>query len=209
MKDLGPADMILRMKICRYSDESSLSLSHSIERMLHKFDFYDFKPISTPYDSSIALKKNTGEPVSQLEYSQLIGSLLYISNRTRPDISYAVGRLSRYTSSPSKEHWTALERIFRYFRGTIGYCLTYTRYPDVIEGYSDAIWVTDSHSVKSTTGYIFMFGGAVVSWKSCKQKVIAGNTMESELIALDTTCLEAKWLKDLLSKFYIMPRHIL
>ena len=81
-----------------------------------------------------------GEPVSQLEYSQLIGSLLYISNRIRPDISYAVDRLSRYTSNPSKEHWTALERVFRNLRSTIGYCLTYTGYPDIIEGYSDANW---------------------------------------------------------------------
>jgi len=70
-----------------------LRLSHSIERLLHKFDLYSSKFISTPYDSSIALK-NTDELVSQLEYSQLIGSLLYISKRMRPDISYAVGRLN-------------------------------------------------------------------------------------------------------------------
>ena len=88
---------------------------------------------------------------------------LYISNRTRPDISYVVGRLSRYTSKPSREYWTALERVFRYFRCTIGYCLTYTGYPNVMEGYSDANWVTDSNSAKSTTGYVFMFSGAAVS----------------------------------------------
>ena len=81
MKNLGHADMKLRIKISRTPDRISLSLSHSIERMLHKFNFYDSKPISTPFDSSIALKKNTGEPVSQLNYSQLIDSLIYISNR--------------------------------------------------------------------------------------------------------------------------------
>jgi len=106
--------------------------------------------------------KNTSEPVSQLKYSQLISSLLYISNKTRPNISYA-GRLSRYISIPSREHYTALERVFRYLRGTIGYCLTYTEYPDVILGYNDANWVTYSNSVKSTTGYVFMFGGADMS----------------------------------------------
>jgi len=79
MKDLGPADMILRMKIFRTPNEISLGLSHSIERMFHKFDFYNSKPISIPYDYSISLKKNTDEPVSQLKYSQLIGLLLYIS----------------------------------------------------------------------------------------------------------------------------------
>ena len=111
MKDLSPIDMILGMKIFRTPNGISLSLSHSIEKMLHKFDFCNSKPIFTPYDSSIALKKNMGEPVSQLKYSQLRGSLLYISNRIRPDISYAVGRLSRYTSKPSGEHWTALREF--------------------------------------------------------------------------------------------------
>jgi len=51
-------------------------MSHSIEKMLHKFDFYNSKTISTPYDFSIALKRNTGEHVSQLKYFELIGSLL-------------------------------------------------------------------------------------------------------------------------------------
>ena len=78
-----------------------------------------------------------GELVSQLKYSHLIGSLFYISNKTRPNISYTLGRLSRYTSNPSREHWTALERVFRYLRGLMGYCLTYTGYPNVMEGYSD------------------------------------------------------------------------
>jgi len=60
---------------------------------------------------------------------------------------------------------------------------------------------------KSIIGYIFMFGG-VVSWKFCKQTVIARSNMESEFIALDTTCLEAEWLKDLLPEFYIVPKPI-
>jgi len=80
-----------------------------------------------------------------------------------PDIFYAVGKLSRYTSKPTREQWTALERIFRYLRRTIGYCLTYTEYPNVIKGYSDANCVTDSNNVKSTSGYVFIFGDADVS----------------------------------------------
>ena len=58
---------------------------------------------------------------------------------------------------------TALERVFRYLRGTIGYCLTYTGYLNVIKGYNNANWITDSNSVKSTTGYIFMSNGAAMS----------------------------------------------
>jgi hypothetical protein len=144
------------------------------------------------------LKKNSGTPVSQLRYSQMIGSLLYIANKTRPDIAYAVGRLSRHTHNPSKDHWVAVERVFRYLRGTLKHSLCYTGFPDVVEGYSDANWITDSTDVKSTSGYIFLFGGAAISWGSKKQTVISRSTTESELIALDTTCTEAEWIKNLL-----------
>ena len=85
-----------------------------------------------------------------------------MSNRTRLDIAYTVGRLIWYTINPNKEYQTALERVFSYLRGIIGYYLTYTSYPDAIKGYSDANWVTDSNSVKSTTGFVFMFGCAFV-----------------------------------------------
>jgi len=54
-----------------------------------------------------------------------------------------------------------------------------------------------------------MFGGAAVSWKSFKQTEIAQSIMEFELIAFDTTCLKAEWLKHLLSEFYIVPKPIL
>lgn len=208
MKDLGVVDMILGMKVSKTPNGISLSLTHCIERMLKKFGFFECRPVNTPYDSSIPLKKNEGEPVRQHEYAQLIGSLLYIANRTRPDIAYAVGRLSRYTSNPSQEHWTALERVFKYLKGTLSYKLEYNGFPSVIEGYSDANWVTDSDNVKSTSGFVFLLGGAAVSWKSCKQTVIARSTMEAELIALDTTCSEAEWLKDFTSDLPVMTKPI-
>ena len=95
-------------------------------------------------------------------------SLLYILNRTRPDVAYAVGRLSRYTSNPSEEHWKALERIFRYLKGALDYSLLFSNYLEVLEGYSDANWITDNLDVKFTTGYLFMFGGGAVSLDSYK-----------------------------------------
>lgn len=113
MKDLGEAYIILGMKLERTPGGITLDQSGILEKMLKKFNYYDLNPVSTPYDPSSNLTKNTGQPVSQLEYSQIIGSLLYIANKTRPDIAYAVGRLSRYTHNPSIEHWTALERVCR------------------------------------------------------------------------------------------------
>ncbi|WMV55478.1 hypothetical protein MTR67_048863 [Solanum verrucosum] len=66
------------------------------------------------------------------------------------------------------------------------------------EGYSDVNWITRSNEVKSTSGYVFTFGGGAVSWKSSKQTCIARSTMEFEFIALDKAGEEVEWLRNFL-----------
>ena len=136
--------------------------------------------------------------MGQLEYSRIIGSLMYLMDCTRPDIANSVNKLARYTSNPNHEHWKAVVRVLRYLRGTANYGLHFTRYPAVLEGYCDANWITGSSTVKSTSGYIFTIGGAAISWKSCKQTCITRSTMESEFIALDLAAEEADWLRSFL-----------
>ena len=76
--------------------------------------------------------------MSQVEYSRVIGSLMFLMSCTRPDIAYAVNRLSSYTSSLRAMHWEGITRVLKYLRFTHDYGLHYTRYPAVLEGYSDA-----------------------------------------------------------------------
>uniref|UniRef100_A0A2N9EK44 Integrase catalytic domain-containing protein n=1 Tax=Fagus sylvatica TaxID=28930 RepID=A0A2N9EK44_FAGSY len=114
------------------------------------------------------------------------------------DIAYSVSKLSRYTSNLGEDHWKAIVRVLRYLKYTLNYGVHYTRYPPVLEGYSDANWISDTNDTKSTSGYVFTFGGATVSWKSSKQTCIARSIMESEFIALDKTGEEAEWLRHFL-----------
>lgn len=58
-------------------------------------------------------------------YRSAIGSLLFLTMITRPDISFAVNLLSRYCENPGASHWGAVKRIFRYIRGTTNFKLTY------------------------------------------------------------------------------------
>ena len=99
MKDLGVADVILGIKLIKLDNVFILTQSHYVEKLLKRFNYYEVKFVLTPYDPNQHLKKNQGESVSQHKYSQLIGSLMYLSKCTRLDISFAVGRLSRYTIS--------------------------------------------------------------------------------------------------------------
>ncbi|KAF5954555.1 hypothetical protein HYC85_007411 [Camellia sinensis] len=133
---------------------------------------------------------------------------MYLMNCTRPDIAYAVSKLSRYTSNPGVEHWKAIIRVLRYLRFTRNIGLNYTRYPAVLEGYCDANWISDTRDSKSTSGYVFTLGGADVSWKSSKQTCIARSTMESEFIALDKAGEEAEWLRHFLEDIPIWPKSV-
>ena len=129
-------------------------------------------------------------------------------NSTRPDLAYAVSRLNRYTSNPSDDHWKALIRVLQFIKGTISYGLHYTSYPPVLEGYSDANWISGESETKSTSGYVFVCGGAAVAWKSTKQTCIARSTMESEFIALDKAAEEAEWLRNFMEDIPLLPKPI-
>ena len=100
---------------------------------------------------------------SQVEYSRVIESLMYLMSCTRPNIAYIVFRLSRYTSNPSADHWKAIVRVLRYLRYTRNYGLHYTRYPAVLEGYSDANWISDIKDSKFISGYVFTLACATIS----------------------------------------------
>ncbi|GKF56389.1 zinc finger, CCHC-type containing protein [Tanacetum coccineum] len=138
MKEMGEADVILGIKIIHASNEIAISQSHYIENVLKKFNYFDCTPMSTPMDTSEKLMLNNDKVVSQLEYSRVIGCLMYAMTCTRPDIAFAVGKLSRYTSNLGTQHWQAIQRVLKYLKKTMDYSLTYTGYPSVLEGYTDA-----------------------------------------------------------------------
>nr|GFB12926.1 hypothetical protein [Tanacetum cinerariifolium] len=101
-----------------------------------------------------------GTLVSQLEYSRAIGCLMYAMISTRPDIAFAVRKLS-------------------------------SGYPSVIEDYFDASWINKMEDHSSTSGWVFLFGGGVISWALKKQTCITSSTMESEFMALAAAANEA------------------
>ena len=168
MKDIKLSDMILEIKITRMSNSLILNQSHYVDKILKRFNKDDFGIAGIPLDNSLHLSKNRGEGFSQIEYFRVIRSLIYLMSCTRPDITYTVSRLSRYTSNPSVDHWKAIVKVLRYLRYTRNYGLYYTRYPAVLKGYSDVNWISDIKDSNSTSGYMFTLAGAVVSWKSSK-----------------------------------------
>ncbi|GJT87121.1 zinc finger, CCHC-type containing protein [Tanacetum coccineum] len=157
MKD--EANVILSIRIKHESNGISISQSYYIEKVLEKFNHFD----CTPMDTSEKLMPNNGQVVSQLKFSRVIGCLMYAMTCTRSDIAFAVGKLSRYTSNPSTQHWQAIQRVLKYLKKTMDYRLTYTSYPSVLEGYTDTSWISNTEDNSSTSGWVFLLGGGAIS----------------------------------------------
>ncbi|GJW81729.1 zinc finger, CCHC-type containing protein [Tanacetum coccineum] len=208
MKDMGEADVILGIKIKRDNKGIVITQSHYIEKILKKFNREDCSPVSTPMDPVEKLKPNTGKPVDQLEYIRAIGCLMYAMTSTRPDIAYTIGRLNRFISIPSRQHWQAITRVFKYLKDTMNYGLSYVGYPSVLEAYSNARWINHVEDSSSTSGWMFLIGGGAISWASKKQTCITGSTMESEFVALAAAVKEAEWLRNLIHEIPIWPKPI-
>ncbi|CAL1362657.1 unnamed protein product [Linum trigynum] len=168
MKDLGEVDTILGIKVKKHSGGFALSQSHYVEKMLKKFEHLDIKEANTPYDVSFKLCANEG----RAEYSSAIGSLMYAMGCARPDIAFAVWKLSRFTSNPSVDHWKAIGKVFGYLKRSKDLGLFYSNFPAVLEAFSDASWITSASDNRSTTGWIFTLGGGAISWASKKQYVL-------------------------------------
>ncbi|GJU89709.1 zinc finger, CCHC-type containing protein [Tanacetum coccineum] len=191
MKDMGEANVILGIKIKCENKRIVITQSHYIEKILKKFNREDYSPVSTPMDLVEKLKPNTSKPVDQLEYSRAICCLMYAMTSTRPNVAYAVGRLSRFTSNLGRQHWQAITRVFKYLKSTMNYGLSYVGYPSVLEGYSDASWINRGEDSSSTSGWVFLLEGGAISWASKKQTCITGSTMESKFVALAAAGKEA------------------
>eukprot|EP00253_Pinus_taeda_P032808 PITA_32808 len=145
------------------------------------------------------------EDMPRVPYASAVGSLMYAMVCTRPDITHAVGVLSRFMSKPGKEHWTAMKRVFIYFRGTSDYGLCYQGRPRLdrvldIRGFVDANWAGDLDQRRSTSGYAFNLFGGAVSWMSKKQSVVALSTIEAVYMAATHASKEAVWLQRMCSR---------
>ena len=133
--------------------------------------------------------------MAQLGYASAIGCLMYLMQCTSPDIAFGVSKLSKFTSNPSVEHWKAIVKVFDYLLKTKGLGLQYSKFPAVLEGYTDASWISNVRDSKSTTGWVFTLAGGEISWKSKKRTCNTYSTIESEFMALASAGQEADWLR--------------
>ncbi|KAL0404177.1 UNVERIFIED_CONTAM: Retrovirus-related Pol polyprotein from transposon TNT 1-94 [Sesamum radiatum] len=134
----------------------------------------------------IALASVYSLPIHQMDVKTvfLYGELEEKIYMDQPEGFVAHGnerKLARYTSCPDRTHWSALDRVLRYLKGTVSLAIHYGRFPVVLEGYSNASWIAKNSGSNGCSGYVFTLGGGALSWKSAKQTLITRSTFEVEL----------------------------
>lgn len=143
------------------------------------------------------------EEMRSIPYLQAVGSLMYLATATRPDISYTVGVLARFSKNPGMQHWKAVKHLFRYLKGSLDFKLTYSPLSNPSEmftTYTDADHAGNPDNGRSTGGYIVKMGTGAISWSSRLQAIVALSTTEAEYVAATAASQEILWLRNLFTE---------
>ena len=208
--DLGELHWILGIEVKCVRERRTIHLSQRsyINSMLRRYGFEDLKPVSLPMEASIRLTSAQSPTTTQqiahmrnIPYQEAVGSLTYVSLGTRPDITYAVQTVSRFSKNPEEAHWEAVKRIFRYLKGTKEFWLTYGGPQKELKGYADAdgSMAEDRHVI---SGYAFLLRGGAISWAAKRQEIVSLSTTESEYVAVTHASKEAIWLQSLITQLF-------
>ncbi|KAL1216951.1 Retrovirus-related Pol polyprotein from transposon RE2 [Cardamine amara subsp. amara] len=215
IKDLGELKYFLGIEICRSPEGLFLSQRKYSLDLLNETGKIRAKPAKTPLEDGYKVRrkgetrtakdgKEEKDPLDNpyedpLHYRRLVGKLIYLT-LTRPDLCFSVSQVSQHMQNPTIYHWSMVDRILRYIKGSPGQGIWMGNNGSAeMVGYCDADYAGDTNDRKSTTSYCTFVGGNLVTCKTKKQKVVYCSSAESEYRAMRKLTNELVWLKALLT----------
>ena len=207
LTDLGEISYYLGLRITRDRTNRTISLDQEkyIQDILSRFQMSSCTPANTPFASGTDLLASSSpaednDPSIVANYQSMVGSLMYAMIGSRPDISYAVSKLSQFSSNPTQQHVKAAKHVLRYLAATKHYSLHYGISDETIFfGHSDSDWAGDKNDRHSTTGYVFLLAGGATCWASRRQPTVALSSTEAEYMAVTDASKHAIWLQTIFS----------
>lgn len=198
-------DCFVGLQILRNREKRSMIVHQNYYTLnnIKRFEMENSKPLSTPMESNLQLSKHgcsIDDRSVEVPYKQAIGSLIYLSKGTRPDISYAVNKLASYADSVKSSHWSGVKRIFRYLKSSSDLGLYYKANDNSIISFSDSDFAGDIDTKKSTSGILLLVNGAPVGWRSSKQTTVATSTTNAEFISASLATSEIICARQFLSE---------
>ncbi|CAI7828560.1 unnamed protein product [Closterium sp. NIES-53] len=188
--DLGELRSYLGLQITRDRARRTIILTQSymVQQVLQRFGFTlssaHATPLATGHSLSAPPSDESVEPSGP--YPELVGCLMYLMTCTRPDLAYPLGLLARYVAPGRhrKVHMDVAKRVLRYLCSTSGMGLVLEGRGDVVlTGHSDASWVDDQATQRSSQGYTFSLGSGSVSWRSTRSSSVLSSSCEAEIYA--------------------------
>lgn len=192
LKNLGKLSYLLGLEASRTDSGIRLTQQRHTTDLLCHTNMDNAKPVTTPMSSSDHLTAKSGSLLTDpTQYRPTIGSLQYL-RLTRPDISFAVNRLSQFMHRPTTAHWEAAKRVLRYLAAMITYGIFFSaKTPLTLHAYSDVDWGGDRDDYTYTSAYIVYLGKQPISW-AWKQKGVSRSSMEVEYRAVFYSCLRTQ-----------------
>jgi hypothetical protein len=200
-RDLGNAKEYLGMRIERKDGKIYIDQCAYLDKLLERCAMGGAAATATPLPAGYipTPSESEADPESRRRFQVIIGSLMYLMIGTRPDISYAVTKLSQYSANPSREHLNAALHICRYLVGTRNYKLVYDGASKRgLIAYADSDWNTDPHNRRRPqTGFFLQLAGGAVTWTLRTQKTVALSSTEAEYYALSDTSRQLAWVRNI------------
>ncbi|CAI7892518.1 unnamed protein product [Closterium sp. NIES-54] len=202
--DLGELTSYLGLRITRDRAQRTITLtqSHMVQQVFQRFGLTYSSPLSTPTGHSLSAPPLDQSVESSGPYPKLVGCLIYLMTCTRPDLAYPLSILARYVTPGRhrKEHMDADKRVLRYLCSTSGMgFLLGGRARVFLTGHTDASWVDDLATQRSSQGYTFSLGSGSVSWRSTRLSSVLSSNCEAEIYAGAMATQELRWLTYLLT----------
>lgn len=159
LKDLGSLKYFLGLEIARSAKDIVLSQRHYTLELLEDTGFLGSKPTTVPMDPKLKLNNHDGPLLADpSQYRRLVGRLLYLT-LSRPDITYAIHKLSQYISQPHLPHLHAIHHLLRYLKQNPGQGIFLSSSTALqLKAFSDADWAACPDSRKSITGFCIFLG---------------------------------------------------
>ncbi|CAI7791424.1 unnamed protein product [Closterium sp. NIES-54] len=223
---MGDVKYYLGMHVERDLDKGVLRLHQRkyCEGLAEKYGLQDGGKPATPLPSGFTVEPCADEEVvgesDRKLFHSMVGALNYAANHTRPDIAFATSRLASVVSRPSHEQLEAAKRLVRYVSATASVGLEYSAVRQRLQRdaadlskeemlltcYTNASFNSIKADGTNIGGYVCLFGGGAVSWRSKKQNEVGLSSCETEYMALHHGVKEVVWLRRLLEEIKVFQR---